>query len=757
MNAALLFRRAAIFLVLVSVAAFAASQRSGWVLVAGGVLAVAAARLTDGPRRRALPGFLLRIGVIALILWGGTEFMQRPTPDQAPRVVGYVVLGALLLKLWDRKEPSDWRQVIALSIVLVVASALASGDFLVGVLVIGYAMATIATTMLYHLHAGAERAVADRRAAAVRAGALPPMEAPHGSAPVRHLRRLAGVGIVMGIALSTLVFVMFPRDSVLGSAQGGARQSGFRPDVSLWSGGRVSLSSRIAMTVTLLDPRGTPGNLVLPLRLRGAVLDQYQPAEAQWRADAGRSGGRTYQTGPGAGFRWFANEGRLERSNVWTEVVEMRSLASEHVFTAWLPLAVACDEPRSFTLDPRNAQVSETYSGISGRPRSYSFRVQAFPSAAVSRAVAGGQPPAEPEFPVPEVRAIAQRILDESTLTDLPSEAEMAADPQQRWIRNRRIAAMLQDYLSSPRFRYTTDLSEFRRIGGADPNVLFLERYRFGHCEYFASAMVALCRSLGIEARVVTGFMATEYDTVSDRYVIRESGAHAWAEVRTGEWQWGTFDPSPIAEVLAIQQANRTWMDSFRWILDPIEFAWNSRFASFDSRAQAELAERVGAGSRGLGDWASERAKELVDSVNRWFRLGAAGTLWLVLVGVTIAIAVVAAWVVGRRLRRVVRDLGAGGESLVDRLALGRDAAFYLDSLDALRRAGAGKPRARTPRAHAEELRTRNPAAGEAFSAIVALFYEIRYGGRTCSRAERVAADAMVDRLRSALGRGYTS
>ena len=757
MNAALLFRRAAIFLVLVSVAAFAASQRSGWVLVAGGVLAVAAARLTDGPRRRALPGFILRIGVIALILWGGMEFMRQPTPDQAPRVVGYVVLGALLLKLWDRKEPSDWRQVIALSIVLVVASALASGDFLVGVLVIGYAMATIVTTMLYHLHAGAERAVADRRAAAVRAGALPPMEAPHGSAPVRHLRRLAGVGIVMGIALSTLVFVMFPRDSVLGSGQGGARQSGFRPDVSLWSGGRVSLSSRIAMTVTLLDPRGTPGNLVLPLRLRGAVLDQYQPAEAHWRADALRSGGRTYQTGPDAGFRWFANEGRQERSNVWTEIVEMRSLASEHVFTAWLPLAVACDEQRSFTLDPRNAQVSETYSGISGRPRSYSFRVQAFPSAAVSRAVAGGQPPAEPEFPVPEVRAIAQRILDESTLTDLPSDAEMAADPQQRWIRNRRIAAMLQDYLASPRFRYTTDLSEFRRIGGADPNVLFLERYRFGHCEYFASAMVALCRSLGIEARVVTGFMATEYDTVSDRYVIRESGAHAWAEVRTGEWQWGTFDPSPIAEVLAIQQANRTWMDSFRWILDPIEFAWNSRFASFDSRAQAELAERVGAGTRGLGDWASERAKELVDSVNRWFRLGAAGTLWLVLVGLTIAIAVVAAWVVGRRLRRVVRDLGAGGESLVDRLALGRDAAFYLDSLDALRRAGAGKPRSRTPRAHAEELRSRNPAAGEAFSAIVALFYEIRYGGRTCSRAERVAADAMVDRLRSALGRGYTS
>ena len=757
MNAALLFRRAAMVLVLVAVAAFAASQRSGWVLVTGGILAVAALRLTDGPRRRALPAFVLRIGVIALILWGMLDFMQVPTPAQAPRVVGYVVLGALLLKLWDRKEPSDWRQVIALSIVLVVASALVSDDFLVGVLVIGYAIVAIVATMLYQLHAGAERAVADRRAAAVRAGALPPLEAPHGSAPVRHLRRLAVVGIVLGVALSTMVFLMFPRDSVLGGGTGGARQSGFRPDVSLWSGGRVSLSSRIAMTVTLLDPRGTPGNLVLPLRLRGAVLDRYRPSEAQWRAEALRGGGRTSLTRQGAGFQWFAGEGRAERTNVWTEVVEMRSLAREHVFTAWLPLAVACDEPRSFTLDPRNAQLSETYSGISGRPRSYSLRMQAYPSAAVSRAVAGAQLPAEPEFPVPEMRVIAQRILDESTLTDLPDAATIAADPQERWIRNRRIAAMLQDYLSGPRFRYTTDLSGFRRTGNDDPIVLFLERYRFGHCEYFASAMVALCQSLGVEARVVTGFMATEYDTVSDRYVIRESGAHAWAEVRTGEWQWGTFDPSPIAEVLAIQQANRTWMDSFRWILDPVEFAWNSRFASFDSRAQAELVDRVGAGTRGFGDWASERGRELVDSVNRWFRLGAAGTLWLVLVGVTIAIAVVAVWVVGRRLRRVGEELGAGGDSLADRLALGRDAAFYLDSLDALRRAGAGKPRGRTPRAHAEELRTRNPEAGEAFSAIVGLFYEIRYGGRACSRAERVAADTMVDRLRSALGRGYTS
>ena len=753
MNVALLFRRAVLLLVILSIAAFAASERSGWVLAIGGLLAVAATRITDGPRKRHLPAWAIRFGVFVGIGWGAVQFMARPSPDEAPRIVAYVVLGALLLKLWDRKTPSDWRQVMALSIVLVVASALASGDFLVGVLVIGYAVATIATTMLYHLHAGAARAEDDRRAAALRPGALAPMEAPHGAAPIRHLRRLAGAGVVLGIVLSAMVFVMFPRESVLGG-QSGNRQSGFRPDISLWSAGRVSLSSRVAMTVTLLDPRGAAGPLTLPLRLRGAVLDVYSGPDGKWRSNPTHSGDRSYQTGPAQGFQWFAAEARAERSNVWTQVVEMRSLASEHVFTAWLPLAIASEEPRSFVLDPRTAEVTEATAGIVGRPRSYSIRMQGYPSGALARAVAGAAPPELADFPVPEVRVIAERILADARLVDLPDEDAIKADPQLKWVRQRRIAAMFQEYLSGPKFAYTTDLSAFRRVESQDPIVLFMERYRFGHCEYFASAMVALCRSIGIEARVVTGYMATEYDTVSDRYVIRESGAHAWAEVRTGEWQWGTFDPSPIAELLAIQQANRTWMDSFRWVLDPIEFAWNSQFASFDSRAQAELVERVGAGTRGTGEWIAEQSKELLDAANRWFRMGPAGALWLGLVGVTLAIATTAVWVVGGRARRVARELGAGNERFTRRMALGRDVAFYFESLDALERAGCAKPRNCTPRMHAQAVQRVNPAAALAFAAVVDRFYEIRYGGMTPTRAQRAAADALIPPLRAALTRG---
>jgi transglutaminase-like putative cysteine protease len=754
MNARTQFRRAALALVLLSIAAFSASQRDGWTLAIGGSLAIAAVLVTEGPGRRSLPAMAVRLGVLAAIAWGGMRFAGRPSAEEAPRVVGGVVLGVLLLKLWERKAPEDWRQVMALSIVLVVAAALASAEFVVGALVVAYAATTVGATMLYQLHASEERAAAERRAAAPPGGMPAAAGVPHGSRPSRDLRRLAVAGIAIGAAISAAVFLAFPRDTAAGAGGAAARTSGFRPEVRLWESGRTSMSSRIAMTVQLLDPRGAPGELARPLRVRGAVLDRYSPESGQWRGSGGRRSDRLVQTDESGGFRWFAAEAADERSNVWTQVVEMRSLASDHVFSAWLPLAVECDEPRTFAISPRTAEIRDAGSGISGRPARYRIRMQAYPSNRVARAVAGAQPPREASFPVPQVRGIAERIIAANPLAELPSEAEAASDPELRWLRSRRLASLFRDHLSGESFRYSTDLSGFRRSGGEDAVVLFLERYRFGHCEHFASAMAALCLSMGVEARVVTGYMTTEYDGAAERYVLRESAAHAWAEVRTGEWQWMTFDPSPIEELLELQRANRTWMDSFRWALDPVEFAWNSRFAAFDGRAQAELGERVATGARGAGEWVGARAEELVEDATRWLRIGGERAAWVASVAVAVSVAAVAGFVVLRRSRRAAARLAARTGSLADRIALGRDASFYLDALDALARAGIGKPAWRTPMAHADAVRAERPAAGDAFAAVVARLYEIRYAGARPTRAERSADGELVRRLREALAHG---
>ncbi|HQP35922.1 MAG TPA: transglutaminaseTgpA domain-containing protein [Polyangiaceae bacterium] len=78
-----------------------------------------------------------------------------------------------------------------------------------------------------------------------------------------------------------------------------------------------------------------------------------------------------------------------------------------------------------------------------------------------------------------------------------------------------------------------------------DPTLDFLTASRSGHCEYFASAMALLARSIGIPARVIGGYRVTEYNDLGDYWVVREKNAHAWVEAWIPGAGWRTFDPTP--------------------------------------------------------------------------------------------------------------------------------------------------------------------------------------------------------------------
>lgn len=94
-------------------------------------------------------------------------------------------------------------------------------------------------------------------------------------------------------------------------------------------------------------------------------------------------------------------------------------------------------------------------------------------------------------------------------------------------------------------FTYSIDHDARSRI---DPVLHFLTVTRVGHCEYFASAMVLLARSLGIPARVALGYHVSERNPWFDHYVVRQSNAHSWVEAyRDGAWR--TMDPTPASEI----------------------------------------------------------------------------------------------------------------------------------------------------------------------------------------------------------------
>lgn len=84
--------------------------------------------------------------------------------------------------------------------------------------------------------------------------------------------------------------------------------------------------------------------------------------------------------------------------------------------------------------------------------------------------------------------------------------------------------------------------------GREDPVVAFIREGKGGHCEYFASAMALLARSLGIPARVVGGYRVVERNAVGGYFLVRERDAHAWVEAWVPGRGWTTYDPTPASE-----------------------------------------------------------------------------------------------------------------------------------------------------------------------------------------------------------------
>jgi hypothetical protein len=106
-------------------------------------------------------------------------------------------------------------------------------------------------------------------------------------------------------------------------------------------------------------------------------------------------------------------------------------------------------------------------------------------------------------------------------------------------------------------FKYTQQLGHVP--AGRDPIDWFLFDVKQGYCEQFATAEVMLLRSLGIPARLATGYSTGDYNPVLDQAVVRERDAHAWVEVFFANHGWVPVDPSPGFPALAATQFPNHW------------------------------------------------------------------------------------------------------------------------------------------------------------------------------------------------------
>jgi transglutaminase-like putative cysteine protease len=137
-----------------------------------------------------------------------------------------------------------------------------------------------------------------------------------------------------------------------------------------------------------------------------------------------------------------------------------------------------------------------------------------------------------------------------TTLPDAARWLQLPDGPNPRTIAAGRALAMLDDPLA----RVQAVLQRFRNepfvytleppLLGRDPVDQFLFDTRTGFCEHYSSAFVVLMRAAGVPARVVTGYQGGETNPVDGYLTVRQSDAHAWAEVWLGERGWVRVDPT---------------------------------------------------------------------------------------------------------------------------------------------------------------------------------------------------------------------
>jgi transglutaminase-like putative cysteine protease len=398
---------------------------------------------------------------------------------------------------------------------------------------------------------------------------------PVGKPPLWQAAKTAGGMALLGAPVMVVLFLLFPRFAPLWGVPGDAMsgRSGLSANMQVGNMASLALDDSIAMRVRFLDPVPQQSDLYF----RGPVLSSFDGRE--WRPL------RPSFTRPSLTSAQLQVAGTQVRYEVTLEI-------SNRPWLVTLDAAAKWPEVPGF-------QVSMTpdLQWVLDKPVTDLLRYRAESYVDFRHG---------PLRPTPALQDYLELPPGFNPRT-LQWAAELRRDPANAGADTPRLIAQVFDHLRQGDYSYTLEPGVY----GRDTADEFWFDRKAGFCEHIASAFVVLMRAMNIPARVVTGYQGGERNAVDGYWVVRQSDAHAWAEVWIAGRGWVRVDPTgavlpgrigssqrlQVPQSLiasALGQVSPGLSASLRAAWDALNNRWNQWVLNYSQSRQLNLLKDMG-------------------------------------------------------------------------------------------------------------------------------------------------------------------
>ena len=404
-----------------------------------------------------------------------------------------------------------------------------------------------------------------------------------GKPPILQAGRIAGKMVLLGAPIMAVLFMLFPRLAPLWGTPSDAMtgRSGLSQTMQVGTIAKLALDESVAMRIKF---EGKPP-AQQDLYFRGPVLTMFDGRE--WRPSTSRLSRRFP----------VAADLRTTGAPINYEVT------MEPTNRPWLMvLDAASANPSASGIE---VVMTPDLQWLTNRPVSELLRYKASSSTAFSHGPLQATVGLQDFLELPP--GFNPRTLELAAL--------MRRDPRYAQADASVLVPAVLERLRTGGYTYTLEPGVF---GQHTADEFWFDR-KEGFCEHIASGFVVLMRALDVPARIVTGYQGGEINKLDGFFTVRQSDAHAWAEVWQAGRGWvrvdptssvapgrtGAFDrlPAPqgaVASALGgvlgntFGTAGRSFFLSIRQGWEAINNGWNQWVLNYSQSKQLDLLKNIG-------------------------------------------------------------------------------------------------------------------------------------------------------------------